>query len=514
MRASASQLNIYQSSNKVPCRAIFDSFNDAPNVFDTGQVRSKLKSLPPPSFLVPAILEALLDSLEYKDITSVIPDEADTYCAAYVNQSGGVVLTGDSDLLVRDLGPKGAVTFFNEIESSMESGIRSLTSLVYRPTIIVERLSLPVSHGISSLAFEISRDGHGTFSKLLQQAKSLTAANQYDVEYDTFRNEYSLERAGLNFELAAFAEPPLCLSRLDPRISEFVLQFSDVCRLSGRSETETRLTASTHIFLPFLIDSYEHRNAWEISTDIRQLAYGLMNLIVPSSQRVSSIIEHKKQQANAGGRAILLPEIAEISAACTSVLTLLSQTHKTLPNVSKSGFWSAIAIKQDIDWSLDNFKPIVTRAVMEQLSTLAEPSRSGKKHLTWDIVRYSAQIHGSYYSFRILKQIIDLVVSHGPENSLPGPVLELHHQLESLPKLRDLRGLSSILKVLPLIISIIKCSEPIHATTISQPLTNLSKEEKDTEKGQKKRKIEVTKTSGKKIARKASTNPFGVLEVE
>jgi hypothetical protein len=153
-------------------------------------VKSKLTTLPPIPFLVPAVLEALLDSTQYGEITEVVPGEADLYCAKYLNQYGGVVLSGDSDLLVHDLGGDGAVGFFKDIELATYGDSRSLRSQIYHPAEISQRLDLPKAHGLQALAFELSMDSQVKFRKLLVDSQSLRAVKAYPSEFKDFLKDY------------------------------------------------------------------------------------------------------------------------------------------------------------------------------------------------------------------------------------------------------------------------------------------------------------------------------------
>ncbi|MBE7179732.1 MAG: hypothetical protein INR71_00735 [Terriglobus roseus] len=74
---------------------------------------SHLRLLPPAPFVVPAVIEALRES-GYRDVVRVVPGEADPYCAEDVRLHGGFVVTGDSDLLVYDLGQVGGVVFLQD----------------------------------------------------------------------------------------------------------------------------------------------------------------------------------------------------------------------------------------------------------------------------------------------------------------------------------------------------------------------------------------------------------------
>jgi len=400
-------------------------------------------ALPPIPFLVPAVLEALLGSGQYRDITAVVPGEADLYCAKYLNQYGGVVLTGDSDLLVHDLGEDGAVIFFKDIEASSHVDDRTLCGQIYHPAAIARRLELPVSQGLYAFAFELSMDSHGTFRKLLVDAQSLKAVTENPSEFGDFLKEYKQLTAEPHPKSSAKILP--ILQSLDPRISEYVLQYPYIAQIAGqlRMVTEEPQSQTLHIFLPFLLDCPVRTNAWQASTIVRQLAYGLINLIVPETQQRVIVSEHRKQQDKSSGRELQLPSVSQISEACTAVATLYSQLQQSLPGDSKSQIWTAFAVHQDVEFSISRGKTPLSKLVAQQLADLDNKSNM-RKNFTWDIVQFFAQLQGSYYSFRILKQITALIFCHNLDQSIPEPLLHLHQQLETLPKFCDLLGLDHV----------------------------------------------------------------------
>jgi hypothetical protein len=234
---------------------------------------------------------------------------------------------------------------------------------------------------------------------------------------------------------------------VDPRISEYVLQYPYLAQIARQVEvTEQSHSQTLHVFLPFLLDNPVKTNGWEISTTIRQLAYSLVNLIVPETQQRPIVSEHRKQQVKSSGRELQIPSTSEIPDACTAIMTLVFQLQQNLPGLSKSQIWTAFAIHQDVEYSHSRAKPLLSKLVVQQLTDLENQSDM-RKNFTWDIVQFFAQLQGSYYSFRILKQIMALVVSHGLDQSIVELLLPLHQQLESLPKLCGLPGLDRIASV-------------------------------------------------------------------
>jgi XPG domain containing len=430
------QLSQYHSSYPTPCRSSFpplDSPLGGPS--RPTSVKPKLTSLPPSPFLVPAVLEALLDSSRYRDITEVVPGEADVYCAKHLNVFGGIVLTGDSDLLVHDLGMNGAVCFFKDIEF-----LPMLQSHIYAPAAIAHRLELSETYGLPAFAFELSMDSHGTFRKLLVDARVLKAAKADPPAFDRFLQEYTqlpnlLNSGNLNKIL------PL-LRSLDPRISEYVLQYPYVAHIAGQTAVAEQSRA-LRVFLPFLLGCPTRTNAWEVSTTVRQLAYGLINVIVPEEQQRTTVSEHRKQQDKSSGRELQLPMLSQIPEACAVVVALLTQLKESLPRISNAQLWTAFAIYQEVEYSHCRARTSLSEIVQQQLEGLEKKSNM-RMNLTWDIVHLFAQLQGSHYSFRILKQIVSLVISQSPVHSLPEPLLRLSRQLESLPKLSDSPGLDGI----------------------------------------------------------------------
>jgi hypothetical protein len=413
------RLTSYHQTNPIPCRAIFPNpENFSSRLFGRTAIRSNLTGLCPLSFLVPAVLESLVASTQYRDITEVVPGEADLYCAKYLKQNGGIIFTGDSDLLVHDLGADGAVSLFRDVEFPSIDNFDTLCTKLFQQSTIVDRLALPKSHGLHALAFEMTMDNHCTFPKLLAQAKSLKAVSANPQMYEDYLKEYTQLPPDLKAESGDSAEVAKLLKTLDPRISEYVLQFPYLAKIAGQSPLESTSSRTPHIFLPSLIGCPVRTNAWEVSSTIRQLAYGLINLTVPEEQQVLTVFEHRKQQDKSTGRELQLP---------------------------------CIAVNQELEWSHAHSRSPLSHIIIQQFELLESKTEMART-FTWDIVHFFAQIQGSYYSFRILKQIAELVVLHSSRDSIPESVLLLNQQLESLPALADLADfsyVSSLLQTIP-----------------------------------------------------------------
>ncbi|KAF7893834.1 hypothetical protein EAF00_007348 [Botryotinia globosa] len=471
--------------------------------------RPNFTKLPASSFLVPAIIEVLQNSNRYKHLVTIVPGEADTYCASYVSRYGGIILTGDSDLLVHEIGSDSSVSFFQDVEVSSKVDSLMLQSQIFHARSIIKRLGLPPSYGIRALAFEIFMDCHGSFSKLLKQAIALTAINQHQKMYEDFVKEYlpvEIDVATLSAELIKPSEVKTALQVLDPRICEYVLQFPYFMKCLGLSQSSSGtqdVANSINIFLPFLIDSPSRTNAWEMSTSIRQLAYGCINLVLPVEERRTSVFENKRQANGSRGREWEIPDASDIPEACTEILNFLRESRSKFKGQSVADHWTSISFTQDAQWSESIDKVSLGRKVLAGLQ-ISEPYNTIRKtsEWDWDTIHVIAQIQGSHYSFRILKQMIIFLTLIGGRNSVPLPLLQLYDTLQDLPCLSDLNGferMDSILRTMKETI-LGDSSQTIGLSTATSAKTSKQK---------KKRKRD--KANGTGTANKKPTNPFDVL---
>lgn len=409
-------------------------------------LQGKIPALP---FLVPAVIARLQSHPKYGSITIVQPGEADLYCARYVKEHGGIVLTGDSDLLVHDLGMDGSVAFLKDLSLGHNMNRRVLSCPLYNIGDIVKRLELPESHGIRSLAYELVQDRHESFLNILRSAKSLERIKRNPASYKEFEREYLALPPDVHPITSTSTSPAspkssesngILKSRLrslDPRISEYVLQFPSIASIAQRPSITPLTSEPLNVFMPFLIDSPTKTSAWEPSTGIRQLAYGLMNLLQPSDQCVESVLEHRRQQSkDSRGREWALPTPEQIEASCQELGDLLAWI-KTELGIRDREIWRVMAWHQEAAYAAENSKASLGSVVLG-LAAGSAGGGGGKGRLTWDSLHFSAIMQASYYSFRMLKQILGVVKAAKPD--LPNSIKLLSIQLMSLPRLSELPG--------------------------------------------------------------------------
>lgn len=488
---------------------------DAPFTLFAGSRLQASSKLPPVPFLVPAIIEALLDNKEYQEVTFVVPGEADLYCARFVSQQGGIVLTGDSDLLVHDLGSDGAVSFFRDIESPTDGMPDKLHSYVYHIPGIIDRLGLPSAYGIKAFAFELFMDPHGTFRKLLMQATSAESAKAHKDLYRDFILQYEL----LETDPSQLKEPDhdikhSLLQCLDPRISEYVLQFNHIASIAGLSlNADNDNEHPIHIFLPMLLDCPTRTNAWETSTSVRLLAYALINLMVPEDQRKNAITEHVKQLNTNGGRHWQLPVVGEIPDSFSMLAGLIKELRGRFPGLSGFSCWAAVALYQDVEWSSANGKALKSDVVLKSYSS--RDQKPGKQRpYSWDLIHLYAQVQGSYYSFRILKQLTDLFIAQKDRCPVSESITSVAHVLESLPKLQEFPDLRQFVSISQELVEcgILRQVYDILGTSATEQSIEGPEVISNKNRMRRKRKVDTVSSANRPIAR--SGNPFELLEQE
>lgn len=447
MKGYTKQLNEYsQAWPQIIPSMYTNSASQQPlmQLFNIGPVQSNFTKLPAAPFLVPAIIEALCRSKRYENIVEVVPGEADLYCANHVRSHGGVVLTGDSDLLIHELG-NGAVSFFKNIHLAGSGDETSLKCTLYQVSAIVQRLGLSEPHGLTHLAFEMAMDAHGTFRELLQKAVKLNAVSTHDTMYQEFMSEYkalqstgSLKKTGNIEDIGPSLPLSRQLKRLDPRISEYLLQFPNLAQAAGVLEScwsdYGHYDDQIDIFLPFVLDCPVRTSSWEMSSSIRQLAYGLVNMLLPLNRNVLKVTEYRRLQNGSKAREWQIPSAQDVPKASADLVELFRELRSGISALPAQDIWRALAIYQDQELSSSTGKPRLSSIAIQQ-------SKNGKAfpfRLTWDGIHLNAQFQGSYYSFRILKQILEVVLLYDDTKNLPLALHQLHMELESLPSLEDL----------------------------------------------------------------------------
>ncbi|KAM3466234.1 hypothetical protein MY5147_000769 [Beauveria neobassiana] len=446
--------------------------------------RPETKPLEAPSFLVPAVIEALLCSQKYKSIVEIVPGEADGYCAKAAAEVGGIVITSDSDLLVHDLGT-GSVALLRDIYRGDDGVVRAA---VYRPREILRTLGLSDPSDIYRFAYERSCSAHTTTATLV---RACSEPAKDEKGYEEFCAQYREGERAVIPKLNS--GDSLALEGLDPRWSELLLQMSP-------SET----TDTFRMFLPVLIDNSEKGTAWENSRYIRQLAYSLMrNMLLPGINGPVHEFRRVQTQEQSGRQVLLLSqspihsEVAELTDTFKKLATLL-------PGKQDALYWLLAYIILDIRGSVADGRTSLAVNMLQQADWPDENARI----IDWSFVHLVAQLQAAYYSLRMLRQL--MYTGMADAKRVAGPSFaKLALALNELPLLEDspdVRSVSKLLNAAPA-----ARNREILAHFVELPTQQT--EDKRPSKQHKKRKSGsvVSKNSAKSAA---GANMFGLLPVE
>jgi len=455
-------------------------------------------------FVVQSVLESLLRSDRYRPITEVVAGEADAYCAFWVRRESSeplAVLTGDSDLLIHDLGETGSVVFYTDLESIGDG----FQAHVYSPAQIVRRLSLPQVYGMSAIAFERASEPHASFQEILERAQKAVAIEADPSRYKTFMSEYTfLTPEMVSEEVAGKLH---AITGLDPRISELAV-YCARSRLPAVAP-ETRALCEPRrpeIFLPPLAENWARRSVWETSTSIRLLAYTFMQQ-VDTSGRVPTVWEHHRcTSLTAKGKPLEVPPTQSLDDQSSSLLSTVRRTREVVADVDMQ--WITLSMFLDLDWHREDGKSTVQQVLGK------ETEADGTLDMdSWNVVHWYSQITATCYSLRILSQVLGWLARESL--GLSPTSQDLSDVLSSLPpiarypdysEMRDLPGRIKAAGGLDVLRDLVGLSEPLE----------FGGKEKGTKKGTKKRKWKRAKgrseervsTSATGSESLASQNPY------
>lgn len=377
--------------------------SDTSELFSIRHVPGKLKALPAAPFLVPAVIEALAQS-KYGHLVSVVSGEADVYCAQHVKRTGGIVITGDSDLLLYDIGRKGSVAFYSSF--SLDS---TLKFEQYEPAAIARRLQIG---SLSKLGFVVKRNRGKSLNECKLLAQSLQNANK---DYLKFKEEYEID-PNLSTVLGALklSSSGSDSVMLDPRVAEYMQQRTD-----GRSK---RL-----IYLPFLLDDPSRSSAWASSAAIRRLAYSVEG---GGSECINGEFLRRGQQI--GEVPILNYSAQEVDVAATELVEEATTWRKELSSFPTTWFWISYTVFRVCKYLLAEGKPFPAK---QHLQDLLGGHWIGAE---WAFMHLSASVQGELYSLRILKQLLQFRGKFlATEATGLSYLLDLGELLASLPSLQE-----------------------------------------------------------------------------
>lgn len=379
-------------------------------------VPAKFRGLPAAPFLVPAALERLASS-QFADVVEIVPGEADSFCAAAARKSGGLVVTGDSDLLVYDLGLNRGVIFLDQLELRACDGTPgnySLAANVAIPHQIGRRLGI---ESVQRLAFELKDDPSITLQEAVRRSQNDIGLAGKRIYYQIFCEEYAKETSTSNDK--EMDNQISSSQMLDPRLSELALQCDDAQQ------------NTVHMYLPFLMEDPSRASTWGVSSGLRSLAYTL--LVGLDSQRLTPIIlEYSRRDIRIVATGVRILDSSDLALAAKILNRKLVAIRDRFVTLSPASTWRIFGMVEVFFWYMDSGRTLPSHLAFSKVF------RGSKGDLiSWQDVQLSAMLQAALYSTRLLKQVLNHV-KYRATTRLESKLSMLQSHLEKLPPLQEL----------------------------------------------------------------------------
>ncbi|KAM3421603.1 hypothetical protein BST61_g1990 [Cercospora zeina] len=379
---------------------------------------SAKKSLPPPPFLVFTVVEELIRSTHYADITYVVPGEADPYCVAAAQIVPGdeistiAIFSDDADLLVYEACKRTTIVPFRDLSETEIGPTMILQGDQYRPADIPKRGKSSTEASLVKPAFFMSVDYYCSLDKAVRLSANAELEDRDEFrafarQFETAEEVHMLARVrqdiGWKKELTA----------RDSRVSELFHQMKS----HARGETSGPVRA----YLPFVMDDPTRATAWNVGVDVRLLSYS----ILLQNQHDSNVQEYRRSGAR-------------MSATLLDPLTgdeLVSGTWRLASSVRKT--LEETAPEHGLDWD-DAWRYLILQHVLAHLrhEGVAMPTADDAVHVVlnrearkWQVLHLAAQYQAAFYSFRMLQQMLVGVATNAEANATLG------RHLQSLPRI-------------------------------------------------------------------------------
>ncbi|KAL2866799.1 XPG domain containing-domain-containing protein [Aspergillus lucknowensis] len=405
------------------------------NVLRSRPSPAKYSNIPTNPFMVPTVYEDLkcrwssqnmatatgkdlpMHSLNagvfpWASVTIMVPGEADAYCARTASLTGCNVLTNDSDLVLYDLGDLSSVIILDSVELNRWDPNQPLQFQIratgLRPSLVARRLGIS---NLLSLAYQLKLQPEIGPVELLRRTKAapeMAGCPNYQRFIEEYRNNCGCVQA----------QP---FETLDTRISELFWQYKLWGEYVGRD--------SPQVYLPVLSEDHGKRCAWTKGRLFRSVAYSILNLAHPISERHRCVTEFTRRGRRIAQDRILLGDENWISAQMEPLCRRLESVQTKLgPGGGSPEFWRIFGLFESYGADAE-----FTRCDFQKLKQFLIRGYMGQQ-LEWADIHLAAQIQAILYSLRVLKQLLQF------SNSNNMVLMKLRGILEGLPPLHLLMG--------------------------------------------------------------------------
>lgn len=328
------------------------------------------------------------------------------------------VFSDDSDLLVYNHRENVRIITFRDLNEHINAGKPSWSGSEYWPFQIAAKASKPTGDLIRP-AYIMSKDLYTSLEKTFHKIDSAGPAE--DSEFDTFAETFSIAAETANWKrIKESPEMESDLASRDSRVSELIWQLQS---LSNGVEP-----GGLRMYLPFLTDDISRSTAWNVATDIRQLAY---SVLLRSFKCDTSIQEYRRSGTRVASVLVDRLSDGEIfteAGALSKHITDLLDWVRDSTQLEEHQAWTYLAIQHVLRYCVsDN----------QSLPSLDDTLRAimGRKERKWHLLHLNSQFQAAFYSFRILRQILAYTLAQKSEVSAEGPFVALSAQLNSLPRI-------------------------------------------------------------------------------
>ena len=509
-------------------------------LWQTGSSRTIASTALTAPFIVSAVIEHLKNS-RWASAVSVVPGEAEAFCAPAAKACNAAVLTNDSDLvLFKDLSGDGIVVLLHSISLSITGDERLLKAQCWRPREIAQKLELT---SLLGLGFERSKGATASFGTILQRAKNSESTAESDAELIAFSSQFDGAPESSVKLLSSKS-----LTDFDPRLAEFV------CQLLGLDFTADPVNVtSLQLTLPILYEDPARDSSWSYGRTLRHAAYCLLHLhklktvkahlAAESSTSNPSVSElNRKGQRISDDKLPLASSHQPISSARADMnllnqyLTTGSSSASNRPTLTAISY-TLWALHSVIDQRLAAGKQSYSRILVEQFLGLAplplERQQKVRPGLPvsdemngWTLLHLNANVQAMLHSARMLKQTVDFLKKSPKQNQAEpdNEIAKLAHVLGSMPPIEDLfldpNGVRYLMQRVPqdrlkeMIGPIFEqAGWSLNGTieTTKEGMSDLELVVSRKSKKRKKAKVDEENKASASAARPRSTNPFDLL---
>lgn len=330
------------------------------------------------------------------------------------------VFSDDSDLLIYEYASNVRIVTLRDLYENVDDGKPTWSGSQYWPHQIAAKATTSTGDLIDP-AYLMSKDLYTSLEKAFRKIGS--AGFTHDKNFKNFAETFSIDEESKDW--TRIKDSPGVNSDLasrDSRVSELIWQLQSLGDGAGQG--------GLRMYLPFLTDDISRFTAWNVATDVRQLAY---SILLQTFHHDTAVQEYRRSGTRVAS--VLVDKLSDTEIiteadALSGYVKALFAWLRNDTDLDGDQVWACLAMQHVMKYCVSDGQSLPSLDDMIRAMT-------SRKERKWHVLHLNAQFQAAFYSLRILKQILAFALAQETKRDETGSLAKLSALLGDLPRITE-----------------------------------------------------------------------------